>query len=72
MASVAKVSLSCPTTVLYTNKILLDGVENPVNTEEVMRIAAQIRELNKCLDGELTCGLTYEEIKLILDTVSTY
>ena len=71
VAKVANIALSCPTSILYGNKMMLDRVQYPIITEEDLRLASQVRELNQCIDGELQCGLGSTEIKQILAVIST-
>ena len=56
----------CPLTTILVNKRILHDIVHPVWDEEIGRIAAQIKELNCCLDGEIDCGLMKTELKDIL------
>ena len=61
----------CPISILYTNKNFLSSITHEMVSEESSRVAAQIRELNSCLDGEKECDLDHKQIKAILNDIST-
>ena len=58
--------------VLGWNIAFLDHMNPPVPANDVtLRVCAQIRELNACLDGQSDCGLNGTQIKDILNYIST-
>ena len=61
----------CPTSIINLNKIFLSSITHGIPSEDTSRVAAQIRELNSCLDGEKECDLDHKQMKAILDDIST-
>ena len=58
--------------VINTNISLLNSMDAPIIADDdVVHTAAQIYELNMCLDGFSDCGLNGDQIKEILDYIST-
>ena len=57
--------------VISTNQKFIEALRREESDDDVHRIAAQIQELNQCLDGQAHCGLDKDQIKDIIDYVST-
>ena len=72
VAKVATISEICPISALYVNKCILhEERQNNPPAQSILRTAAQIRELNGCLDGEKICEvLNPTNIKSILAVIS--
>ena len=71
VAKVAQMSIVCPNSVVLQNKHVLHETQTQVTSDNVVRVAAQIRELNECLEGEKSCGLSNIEIRMLINNIST-
>ncbi len=71
VAKVANLAHLCPSSIIYLNNKFLASITCQIVSEDNKRVAAQIYELNSCLDGESVCGLDPHQIKEILCDIST-
>ena len=73
VSTAAKISNQCSISIVHANKRMLreDMQSNVPCSDEVIRVAAQIKEINQCLDNEMNNGLNGPELRQIMNFIST-
>ena len=69
--SLYELSLGNTHSVIGTNTAFLDSMDSTIPADDdSVRVAAQIIELNSCLDGVSDCGLDRNQVQDILNYIS--